>query len=539
VDIDEQVAGEAADAVEGEEVTKITAPAKTSPTLTASQPTSTTHVPPTLSTASWPLSTALQPSSMAPFISDSTPDIHQGSTMAFTCSLVNQIPQPPTCLSPKRQHAQHSILFAPCRQAIAKIDNQLHTLFLDCPKSHMRVNPPHSPNSDDDMQLPAMRGRGEVRDRYSCYHQSSSNGTTSYCSSGSRDSSWGLQIPNDHTLNAEQRSPKELSLSIVVDNLSDTTPVRLPSTPSLQQWLPDIYSAYLPSYASQPSKDEQLSPVELCSQIPVNNSSGTSPSRATPVVLSKDCMVSASLMPNMHTSSPPLSTISSSSPLSAHISSSPPLSVHTSSSPPILHPMVCLIEEYSSVPIGSRLGPTETSIVWVLSLGELTPDLIIDRGQGRPCHYHLTKATLNNVCVVVTAQQTFIQQAAALIMEWKSRFIVDPRDTLIHILQGTSSLPQLYVAWKVLISRMRLGVTTWEKYIAEYQLQVGATALSPLPTLHCWVSNFFYSSSIPLLHFNSGFFLLIFTHTTHFHQLQASSIFFLLAFTPTTHSHQF
>jgi len=150
---------------------------------------------------------------------------------------------------------------------------------------------------------------------------------------------------------------------------------------------------------------------------------------------------------------------------------------------PILKsPMAQLIQEYSSVGIESQLGPTESSVIWVLSLEELTPDLIVDRGEGRPHRYHLTKAILNNVCVVVTAQQTFIQRAAALIMERKSQFIVDPKDTLIHILQGTSSLPQLYVAWKVLISRMRLGVKTWEEYIAEYQLQVGTTALSPLST---------------------------------------------------------
>ena len=84
-------------------------------------------------------------------------------------------------------------------------------------------------------------------------------------------------------------------------------------------------------------------------------------------------------------------------------------------------------------------------------------------------------------------------------VERKSQFIVDPRDTLIPILQGTNSLPQLYVAWKALIARMRLGVKTWGKYVAEYQLQVGA---------HCWVSNFFYSSSIPPLHFTLLFILL-------------------------------
>jgi len=74
-------------------------------------------------------------------------------------------------------------------------------------------------------------------------------------------------------------------------------------------------------------------------------------------------------------------------------------------------PMAQLIQEYSLVMIESQLGPTETSIAWVLSLEELTPDLIIDRGEDRNkglCHYHLVKATMHNICEVVTAQQTFI-----------------------------------------------------------------------------------------------------------------------------------
>jgi len=148
--------------------------------------------------------------------------------------------------------------------------------------------------------------------------------------------------------------------------------------------------------------------------------------------------------------------------------------------------MAQLIQEYSLTGIESQLGSTETCITWVLSLGELSLDLIIDRGEDRNKslpHYHLVKATMDNVCAAVTAQQTFLQQAAALLVDGKSQFIVDPRDTLIPILQGTSSLPRLYVAWKALIARMRLGVNTWEKYVAEYQVQVGTTALSLLPTL--------------------------------------------------------
>ena len=127
-----------------------------------------------------------------------------------------------------------------------------------------------------------------------------------------------------------------------------------------------------------------------------------------------------------------------------------------------------LMQEYSLA---------ETGIMSILSLGELIPDLIVDRGEIRTRglrRYHLVKATLDHICMVVMAQQTLVHRAAALMVEGKPQFIVDPGDTLIPILQGTNSLPQLYVAWKALIARMRLGVKTWGKYVAEYQLQVGA-----------------------------------------------------------------
>ena len=139
--------------------------------------------------------------------------------------------------------------------------------------------------------------------------------------------------------------------------------------------------------------------------------------------------------------------------------------------------MAQLMQEYSLVSIEPQLNPTEASIMSILSLGDLTPDLIVDRGKDGTRglrRYHLVKAILDNICSVVTAQQTFVQRAAALMVGEKSQFIVDPRDTLIPILQGTNSLPQLYVAWKALMARMRLGVKTWGKYVTEYQLQVGA-----------------------------------------------------------------
>ena len=144
-------------------------------------------------------------------------------------------------------------------------------------------------------------------------------------------------------------------------------------------------------------------------------------------------------------------------------------------------PMAQLIQEYSSAIIESQLGPLEMGITLVLGLEELTLEHIVDRGENRTRglpRYHLAKATMDNVCAVVTAQQTYLQRAAALIVERKSHFIVNPGDTLTSILQGTSSLPQLHTAWGALLVRIKQGVKAWKKYIMEYQQQVDAAALS-------------------------------------------------------------
>lgn len=76
----------------------------------------------------------------------------------------------------------------------------------------------------------------------------------------------------------------------------------------------------------------------------------------------------------------------------------------------------------------------------------------------------------------------FVERAAGLLGKQNIHFMIDPKDVLLCIVRRTTSLSQFNVAWKVLISRMKLWVKTWEKYIAEYHLYVGATALSLLST---------------------------------------------------------
>jgi len=127
----------------------------------------------------------------------------------------------------------------------------------------------------------------------------------------------------------------------------------------------------------------------------------------------------------------------------------------------------------------------------VLNVMELAPDMIVDRGPDRdrtlPC-YHLDAFNLDRVTTVVTELQIFLEQAAGLITEQTSYFTIDPGNTLLPILKGTSSLAQLHVVWLALRCRIKLGSKTWKKYIVEYQLladsKLTLSLLSTLPELY-------------------------------------------------------
>lgn len=117
-----------------------------------------------------------------------------------------------------------------------------------------------------------------------------------------------------------------------------------------------------------------------------------------------------------------------------------PVMTETENEPPASHrlgmeeefktsPIAQLMREYSLVLIVSQLGPMEMHIRLVLNLEELTPDLVMDRGEDRNWNlprYHLEKATMDNFTAVVAVQKVFSQRAAALSLGRKSYFIVDP-----------------------------------------------------------------------------------------------------------------
>ena len=68
----------------------------------------------------------------------------------------------------------------------------------------------------------------------------------------------------------------------------------------------------------------------------------------------------------------------------------------------------------------------------------------------------------------MTKLQLLLQQAARLIEEQQTHFIIDPGDTLLPILAETSSLGQMNAAWQAIRLHIKLGTKAWKKYIAEY-----------------------------------------------------------------------
>ena len=121
---------------------------------------------------------------------------------------------------------------------------------------------------------------------------------------------------------------------------------------------------------------------------------------------------------------------------------------------------------------------------------DLEPELIkrmedLNRGITK---YKLADEFLESLSKTSTELQVFVEKAARLLEERSQHFIVDPKDTLIQILKGTSSLPQLNVACKTIQKRLELGHRTLNKYMEQYQhaphTELLLSPVSTLPDLH-------------------------------------------------------
>ena len=113
--------------------------------------------------------------------------------------------------------------------------------------------------------------------------------------------------------------------------------------------------------------------------------------------------------------------------------------------------MAKLMEQYSGEEDNTNLS-TEAWVTLLATKDDLEPELVervedLNKGITK---YKLSDDFLENLHKASTELQVFVEKAAELLEERTRHFIVDPKDTLIHILRGTSSLPQLNVAWKTM-----------------------------------------------------------------------------------------
>ena len=134
-------------------------------------------------------------------------------------------------------------------------------------------------------------------------------------------------------------------------------------------------------------------------------------------------------------------------------------------------PMAKLIRQYEPEDVESQILSTQTKVRLIIEIEELGPEMIVDRGLVRTSgllRYHLASKDLDRIQSTVTELQLFLQQAARLIEERQTHFIINPGDTLLPILAGTSSLGQMNAAWQAIRLRIELGTKAWKKYIAEY-----------------------------------------------------------------------
>ena len=133
-------------------------------------------------------------------------------------------------------------------------------------------------------------------------------------------------------------------------------------------------------------------------------------------------------------------------------------------------PIARLLEQYTGERSGNEL-PTETSVTLLATLDDLDVENIerLEDPNRGTTKYRLSEDFFESLRKTTVELQLFIERAAGLLEERETHFMVDPRDTLLHILKGTTSLAQLNVAWKAIQKRLELGHRTLQKYHQQYQ----------------------------------------------------------------------
>lgn len=152
-------------------------------------------------------------------------------------------------------------------------------------------------------------------------------------------------------------------------------------------------------------------------------------------------------------------------------------------------PMAKLLNEYMSETGSSNLS-MEATVVLLVTRDELEPEHIVtveNRNKGTT-KYKLADNLLKDLSRTAVELQVFVEKASSFLEERSRHFVVDPKDTLLQILRGTTSLPQLNVAWKTMQKRLELGHRTLQKYVQQYQSEPDddmlLSPISMLPELH-------------------------------------------------------
>jgi len=157
-------------------------------------------------------------------------------------------------------------------------------------------------------------------------------------------------------------------------------------------------------------------------------------------------------------------------------------------------PMARLLEEYMGGTDGNKLS-MEMAVTILVSMIDLTEDNIekVEDPNRSTIKYKLKESLMDNLCKTTIELQEFIERAADLLEEWSGHFTINPRDTLLHILRGTMSLPQLKIAWKAIQKQLGIGHHTLQKYQQQYkqspQEEMLLSPISTVPELHSELQN--------------------------------------------------
>ncbi|KAJ6463041.1 hypothetical protein C8R47DRAFT_992846 [Mycena vitilis] len=134
--------------------------------------------------------------------------------------------------------------------------------------------------------------------------------------------------------------------------------------------------------------------------------------------------------------------------------------------------MGSLHREYLA-PRGDSVGSTFAALSLLVPKKRLAREDIYDRGvawRDAPARFHLAPTFLSRIDRVVGEMQTFLERAAGLVDNRSSHFVIDPEDSCLPLLRGSSDLFQLEAAWDILRARLERGHTFFLKYTEEFQL---------------------------------------------------------------------